>query len=131
MANRCNRGPAPSTSPFLGPPRNTAADYAAVHAKGIPLLAYLMGMAPQTFHVRRFSVVAVQNILLLQYELHVLEQRLRKAESRDGRDNEGNESFCIRNFHRLIDSASRPGSEEMAIYKELRLRIKEYGKSPH
>ncbi|KAF2187647.1 hypothetical protein K469DRAFT_103719 [Zopfia rhizophila CBS 207.26] len=96
------------------------------HVKGIPYFAYLMSMAPRTIHVRRFATVSLRILLLLQYELQDLENRLLEAENRDSRDCDEDIYLSVRNFAKLKES---PHPDEKNPYKLLLLlkeKQKEY-----
>ena len=106
----------------------SAGEYAQQHVKGHPMLAYLMGNAPLTAHVRRFATLSMRNILYFQAEIQFLEKKLLLAENRDSRSGRGRELSYSVNWQHLKDAARSESKEQYELIQELRTLMKDYGK---
>ncbi|KAF2187642.1 hypothetical protein K469DRAFT_568977 [Zopfia rhizophila CBS 207.26] len=110
----------PSSIPFAAGP-NLGTAFADKHNKGFPLFAYLMGSSPRTAHLRRFPSVSMRLLLLLQYEIQDLENRLLKLDPKESDTRERETSSSAMDFRCLKGSP-----EQVKILSELKLKCKEY-----
>ena len=106
----------------------SAGEYAQLHVKGHPMLAYFMGNAPLAAHVRRFAALSMRNILYLQADIQFLEKKLLLAENRDSRSGRGKESSYSLNWQDLKDSANSENKEQYELIRDLRVLMEQYGK---
>ncbi|KAF2202875.1 hypothetical protein GQ43DRAFT_470501 [Delitschia confertaspora ATCC 74209] len=126
--------------PLLDQPMSASGTYHANHLKGIPLFAYLMGMAPRTAHIRRFSVASMRVLLFLQHEINELEIELTLAEKKASTSgvttiySSLSDFRCLKNCPSLDadesqvseSTSGRPVKTQYEIFKALKERLKEY-----
>lgn len=110
------------------------------HARGIPLLAYLLGMTPRTMHVRRFSVSSARVLLLLQHEIAVLERQLQCTKIKASGSNDEGIAKSVLDFDCMKACSFNlgpsppfegvgplPRGTQHELYEKLKEKMKEFG----
>jgi hypothetical protein len=97
---------------------------------GYPQVADFMGKYPTLAIVRRFRGLNARNLLYLQAELVLIENRLLELEKADAKNNATKD--YARDYRWLMRSAGRENSEQWKLIKEMREKLREYSERlPH
>jgi hypothetical protein len=93
---------------------------------GYDFAAFFMSENPRTMIVRRFSKLALKNLLYRQMELEKLEQELAEIASYDGQSEEtSNFQYSWEELHQ----AQSPYEDQWKKFLEARGKLEEYCKS--
>jgi hypothetical protein len=94
--------------------------------EGYPRLSEEMGLLPQLAIFRRFGALAARNLLYMQAELSMLEEKLCKIEKDDRESVEGKKSSYRHDWDYLSYLDSAVASEQWQLVLRIRSILKEY-----
>jgi hypothetical protein len=98
--------------------------------KGYPKLAAKMEIQPELAIYRRFGALNAQNLLYLQAELEMLENKLKKQQIQDDNDKQGNGTHYAKDWYWLNESKNGTKGEQLQLQLVLQIRstLKVYSK---
>ncbi|OCL04673.1 hypothetical protein AOQ84DRAFT_399986 [Glonium stellatum] len=96
---------------------------------GYPKLAGQMGLIPETAMFRSFTALQAQNVLYLQAELVSLEKELRKCETIDRNDPNGQKRLYSQDWVWLSRSADDGDGEQWQLVQQIRAKLREYNEA--
>jgi hypothetical protein len=99
--------------------------------EGYAKLGAFMGTHPEHAIFRRYSALNAQNILFLQAELHLLEERLRELAYEDETSGNWHRRKYSRDWYFLSESSSPQSAEgedsrQWQLFLKIRGKLKEY-----
>ncbi|OAL55945.1 hypothetical protein IQ07DRAFT_595584 [Pyrenochaeta sp. DS3sAY3a] len=102
-----------------------------LHTQGYPRLAFFFSQNSRYLHLRRFSALAVRNLLYRQHELIELEKNILQLEARDSNSSSPRRQRFCGDFALLKGASYDPkiGLEQQQLYTTLKSELKEYEKA--